>query len=80
VLLDLATCLIEVERDREALYVLAVNQSRLCGLSAYHVLVARVAARHWKITQAFESVRKAIAIDPGARKLIDRLPDLKAVL
>lgn len=80
VLLDLATCLIEVERDREALYVLAVNQNRLCHLSAYHLILARVAARHWKITQALESARQAIVIDPSARKLIDSIPDLKAVL
>ncbi|TWT67502.1 tetratricopeptide repeat protein [Allorhodopirellula solitaria] len=80
VLLDLATCLIEMERDREALNILAVNQENLCELAAYHVLLARVAARHWKIAQALQLVRKAIDINPNARRLIDKIPDLKAVL
>ncbi|MFG0267826.1 MAG: tetratricopeptide repeat protein [Rhodopirellula sp. JB055] len=80
VLLDLATCLIELERDREALNVLAINHTELGGLAEYHVLLARIAARHWKIAEALAAARKAIDINPDARRMIDKLPDLKAVV
>ncbi len=80
VLLDLASCLIELERDREALNVLAVNKDKLCSLAFYHVLLARVAARHWKLTQAMSCVEVAIAIDPSMRRHLDEIADLKAVL
>lgn len=77
VIFDLVTCLIELDRDRDALNVLRVNHNIHGRHARYHILLARIAARHSNFEQAERCMSTALNLDKAALRMIRDTPEIQ---